>query len=435
MEKNAGKKIRVGIAGLGNVGVGVVKIISTLRGNLQERSGRQIEITAVSARDRNKNRGIDLAAYKWHDNPLNLADDENVDVVVELIGGAEGVARELAINSLKNKKHLVTANKALIAHHGVELASLAEQNNLSLSFEAAVAGGIPVIKAIREGLAGDKINSVAGILNGTCNYILTEMEKTRRDYPEVLKEAQQLGYAEADPAFDVDGVDTAHKLAILTSLAFGTRVDINSVYVEGIRQISLADIDFAKSLNYRIKLLGIAALSGCRISQTVHPVLVKADSELAAVDGAFNGIEISADPLGHLTLVGRGAGEGPTASAVVADIVDIARGNHVFAFGVPAKRLTKPETLHADELENAFYLRLTVIDKPGVVAKLSGIMRDHDISIESLYQRSRKPGEPVNIVLTTHHTTEGAMLTALDKISGFEDVKEKPVLIRIAAEL
>ncbi len=431
------KVLNIGIAGLGTVGGGVLKTLNKLSEQIEKRAGRRIVVNAVSARNKDKaiSSGLlnqaSVNAPKWYDNALDIASDKDIDVVVELIGGADGVAKQLCETAISNKKHVVTANKALIAHHGYLLAQHAEKQEVCLSFEAAVAGGIPVIKTLKEGLAGNNILSVAGILNGTCNYILTQMERSRRDFADVLKEAQDIGYAEADPSFDIDGIDTAHKLAILASLAFGRQVDIQSVYVEGIRQISLQDIDFAASLNYRIKLLGVARMVDSKISQAVHAVMVPEKSPLAAVYDAFNAVEISAEPVGNIILEGRGAGEGPTASAVIADIVDIARGSYIKPFGISATHLLDKNPANFSDVKNAFYLRLTVLDKPGVVAEVSSIMRDSMISIESLIQRSRKPNEPVALVMTTHTTSESAMKSALDKIEKLENVIEKPAMIRI----
>lgn len=425
------ERLRIAIAGLGTVGRGTARILLEDAALLETRTGVSVELAGVCARDRAKPRGVELNGLIWYDAPLDMASDPGVDVVVELIGGAEGPARQLCEAALAAGKHVVTANKALIASHGVALARLAEENGVELRFEAAVAGGIPLIKVLREGLGANRISWLAGILNGTCNFILTEMERTRRDFAAVLEEAQQLGYAEADPTFDIDGIDTAHKLAILTSLAFGTPVDMQGVYAEGIRHIRLTDLDFAQNLGYRIKLLGISGILDGRVAQTVHPVMVRADQPLAAVNGPFNAVEISGGRAGRVVIEGAGAGELPTASAVVADIADIARGNRVPAFNQPVATLRPLPAADLDAIENAFYLRLNVIDRPGVVADVSAIMKAQQISIESLHQRSRKPGEPVNLVLTTHMSQEGAMRRALAALAALDCVLEQPVMIRI----
>src|SRR5271165_874311 len=334
------KPLRVGIAGLGTVGAGVVKLLARQAELITARAGRPITVTAVSARDRNRDRGISLDGLIWHDDPLALAWDENVDVVVELIGGSDGPAKALAEKALAAGRPLVTANKALLAVHGVALAQAAEAASLPLAYEAAVAGGIPVIKALREGLAANRISRVAGILNGTCNYILTVMRERGREFAEVLADAQRLGYAEADPSFDIDGIDAAHKLAILAALAFGRPVAFDAVHVEGIRSISALDIAFAAELGYRIKLLGIAGVTDGAIEARVHPCMVPQSSPIATVDGVFNAVVAEGDFVGRVMLEGRGAGARPTASAVVADLIDIARGRLTPVWGAAAAALS-----------------------------------------------------------------------------------------------
>jgi homoserine dehydrogenase len=430
---NVTKTVNIGLAGLGTVGAGVLKIINTHSELLQARTGTQLTVTAVSGRDRNKDRGVSLAGITWYDDAVDLATDPNVDVVLELIGGSEGVAKNLCVAALSSGKHVVTANKALLAIHGTKLAELAEQKNVSLTYEAAVAGGIPIVKALREGLTGNAISRVYGILNGTCNYILTEMEETGGEFDNILRDAQELGYAEADPSFDVDGVDTAHKLAILTSLAFGTPVDFESVYIEGIRNVTAADIAAAKEFGYRIKLLGVSRRTAIGVEQRVHPCMVRTDTAIANVSNVFNAVVADGDFVDSTVYVGRGAGEGPTASAVVADIVDIAVGRHSATFGLPVKEMTTLPKVSIENHRGCYYVCLTVYDKPGVIADVSAVFRDEDISIESLLQRGRSESEAVSVILVTHEATEAAVVRALSKIENFAHNVASPRMIRIVS--
>ena len=423
--------VKIGVVGLGTVGKGVLDILDRNGALVAARGGRPILVSAVSARDRCKDRGLDLTAVRWFEDAPALAADPEVDVVLELIGGSEGVAREVVETALRAGKPVVTANKALIAHHGTELAQLAQANSVPLAYEAAVAGGIPVIKALREGLAANRVERIQGILNGTCNYILTTMRESGREFAEVLADAQRLGYAEADPAFDIDGVDAAHKLAILTALAFGCEVDFEGVHVEGIRSISATDIEYAEELGYRIKLLGIAQLREEGVEQRVHPCMVPKGMPLAHVEGVFNAVHAIGDFVGSIMVEGRGAGAGPTASAVVADLVDIARGVHIPAFTLPAGSLVRLPTRAMEGHVGAYYVRLMVVDRPGVIAEVTAALRDSDISVESFLQRGRAPGEAVPVILTTHETKESAMQTALSKISNLEATLEEPRVIRI----
>jgi homoserine dehydrogenase len=423
--------LRLGIAGLGTVGQGVVRVVQTHGELLARRCGRRIEIVAVSARDRHRERGVDVSGYAWHDDAAALSAADDVDVVVELIGGDDGIARRLVEGALANGKHVVTANKALIAHHGTALAAAAEAAGVALMFEAAVAGGIPIVKAIREGLAANAFRRVYGILNGTCNYILTQMQESGRDFAEVLAEAQALGYAEADPAFDIDGIDTAHKLAILASLAYGMPVNFSGVYIEGIRGVEALDIAFAAELGYRIKLLAIARPTESGIEQRVHPCMVPAETPIAGVSGVFNAVVAEGDFVDRTVYEGRGAGEGPTASAVVADILDIARGNLAPAFSVPVAALENITASPMQRHKGPYYVRLTVLDQPGVIADVAAIFRDLEISIESLLQHGRAPSEAVPVVLITHDTVEAAMMAALERIGRLPSVKAPPKMIRI----
>lgn len=422
--------LRVGIAGLGTVGGGLVKLLQAQAQVIAARAGQEIVVTAVSARSK-RDRGFSVAGFIWHDDPVALAADPSVDVVVELIGGSDGPAKALAEAAIAAGKPFVTANKALLAMHGSELAEAAEAKGVAIAYEAAVAGGIPVIKVLREGLAGNNVSRVAGILNGTCNYILTTMREEGRDFGDVLADAQKLGYAEADPSFDVDGVDAAHKLAILAGLAFGVKIDFAALHIEGIRRISDLDISFANELGYRIKLLGIAEKSEDGISLRVHPAMVPVSRPLATVDDVFNAVQLEGDYSGPVFLRGRGAGEGPTASAVVADLIDIARGINVPVWGQKAATLAPAQVQPMAAHEGAYFIRLMVVDQPGVLADVTAILRDHGISLESMLQHGRKPGEAVPIVLVTHESAEAAVNEALTRIEKLPSVLEAPALIRI----
>ncbi len=425
------RPLSVGLAGLGTVGAGVLALLRQNAQVVAARAGRPIAVTAVAARDRARDRGIALAGLRWFDDAAALAADPAVDVVVEVIGGADGIARATVEAAIAAGKPVVTANKALLAVHGAELAAAAERAGVPLAFEAAVAGGIPVIKALREGLAGNRISRVAGILNGTCNYILTVMRERGREFAEVLAEAQKLGYAESDPSFDVDGIDAAHKLAILAALAFGRPVAFAAVHVEGIRHVSALDIAFAGELGYRIKLLGIARQHAAGIEARVHPCMVAHTSPLARVDGVFNAVVAEGDFAGRIMLEGRGAGAGPTASAVVADLVDLARGRLTPVWGAQSGMLSDAPSLPMSAHAGCYYLRLMVVDRPGVIADVTAVLRDAGISLESMLQRGRSPGEAVPVVLVTHETREDAMQAALARIGALDAVLEPPAVIRI----
>jgi len=425
------RPLSVGVAGLGTVGAGVLRLLRDNADLIAARAGRPIAVTAVSARDRTRDRGVPTSGLRWYDDPVALAFDPALDVVVELIGGAEGPARELVQAALAAGKPVVTANKALLAVHGAELAQQAGDAGVTLAFEAAVAGGIPVIKALREGLAGNRIDRIAGILNGTCNYILTVMRERGREFADVLAEAQRLGYAESDPSFDVDGIDAAHKLAILAALAFNRPVDFAAVHIEGIRAISALDIAFATELGYRIKLLGIARRTEAGIESRVHPCMVPQAAPIARVDGVLNAVVAEGDFVGRVMLEGRGAGAGPTASAVVADLIDLGRGRATPVWGAEAAMLANLPAVPMSAHVGAYYLRLMVVDRPGVIADVTAALRDAGVSMESMLQRGRAPGEAVPVVLVTHETNEAAMHRALDQIAALDAVLEFPTLIRI----
>jgi homoserine dehydrogenase len=425
------RPLSIGVAGLGTVGTGLLRLLRDNAELVSARAGRPIAVTAVSARDRTRERDVPTAGLRWYDDPVALAFDPALDVVVELIGGAEGPARELVQAALAAGKPVVTANKALLAVHGAALAQQAGEAGAALAFEAAVAGGIPAIKALREGLAGNRISRIAGILNGTCNYILSAMRERGREFADVLAEAQRLGYAESDPSFDVDGIDAAHKLAILAALAFNRPVDFAAVHIEGIRAVSALDIAFATELGYRIKLLGIARRTEAGIESRVHPCMVPQAAPIARVDGVLNAVVAEGDFVGRVMLEGRGAGAGPTASAVVADLIDLARGRATPVWGADAAMLADLPAVPMSAHVGAYYLRLMVVDRPGVIADVTAALRDAGVSLESMLQRGRAPGEAVPVVLVTHETNEAAMHRALDQIAAFDTVLEPPALIRI----
>jgi homoserine dehydrogenase len=425
------RPLSIGIAGLGTVGGGVLRLLRDNADIIAARAGRPIAVTAVSARDRTRDRGQAVTGLRWYEDPVALAADPEVDVVVELIGGSEDPARALVLAALRAGKPVVTANKALLARHGAMLAAASEQGHAMLAFEAAVAGGIPAIKAIREGLAANHIRRIAGILNGTCNFILSNMRERGREFADVLAEAQKLGYAEADPSFDIDGIDAAHKLAILAALAFGRPVSFDDVHIEGIRHVSALDIAFAKELGYRIKLLGIARQTEAGIESRVHPCMIPESSSLARVEGVNNAVVAEGDFVGRIMLEGRGAGGGPTASAVVADLIDLARGRAVPVWGAASGTLSNAPAVPMSAYTGAYYLRLMVLDRPGVIADVAGALRDSGVSLESMLQHGRAPGEAVPIVLVTHESRESQMRVAIDRIERLETVLERPALIRI----
>ncbi len=423
--------LRIALAGLGTVGAGVIKLLDTNRALIERRAGRPIEIVAVSARDRIRDRGVDVARFDWVDDASTLHVRDDVDVVVELIGGADGPALVLARATLAAGKAFVTANKAMIAHHGLELAAAAEQAGAALKYEAAVAGGIPVIKGLREGAAANEIGRVYGILNGTCNYILTTMEAEQRDFAEVLGEAQRLGYAEADPGFDIDGIDAAHKLSILASLAFGTALDFAAVAIAGIRHVIAADIAEAAALGYRVRLVGLAEAGSRGLFQRVHACLVPQDHPLAHVAGSFNAVVAEGNFVGRLLFEGRGAGEGPTASAVVADLIDIARGEYGPAFAMPVASLVPLASAAAGERRGRAYLRFAVADRPGVLAEITAAMRDAGVSIASMIQRGASEDGTVLLVIVTHEAPERSVCDALDRLDGSPSLIGKPMLMHI----
>ena len=427
--------LRVGIAGLGTVGASVARVLSKKAAELTRQCGRPIVVTAVSARISGKDRGVDLSGAAWFDDPVKLAAKADIDVFVELIGGDEGPARASVKAALEAGRHVVTANKALLSRHGVALAEIAEKRGVLLNYEAAVAGGIPVIKTMREAMAGNSVSRVFGILNGTCNYILTRMEAEGLSFDACLKDAQRLGYAEADPTFDIEGHDTAHKLSILTALAFGTKISAGDIYMEGISNISQADIRAAAELGYRIKLLGVSQRTESGIEQRVHPTMVPTASVIAQVHGVTNAVAIETDILGELLLSGPGAGGNATASAVVGDIADIAKSQPGFqhgpVFGWPAKQLKPYKRALMRSHAGGYFIRLTVHDRTGVFAAIAKRMADNDISLESIVQHSADADAQKTVILVTHETTEAAVRKATDGITKDGHLTTKPQVIRI----
>ncbi|NBD30407.1 MAG: homoserine dehydrogenase [Alphaproteobacteria bacterium] len=421
--------LRLGIAGLGTVGVGVVRIVRQQAQMLTTRAGRPIEIVAVSARTRDKDRGVTLSQYDWQDDPVALAKRDDVDVFVELMGGSDGPAKAATEAALSAGKDVVTANKAMLAHHGQALAELAESNGCNLRYEAAVAGGIPVIKALMEGLAGNEITRIMGVMNGTCNYILTRMQDAGLTYEEAFAEADGLGYLEADPNLDVGGIDAGHKLAILSALAFGTRTDFDAVELEGIGAITIDDITQAADMGYRIKLLGVAQMTGRGLEQRMAPCLVPARSPLGQLEGGTNMVVLEGDAVEQIVLRGPGAGEGPTASAVMGDVMDIARGLRLPVFGQPADTLAEARPANS-AVPAAYYLRMQLIDKPGALAKITAILGDAGVSIDRMRQYGHQDtSAPVLIV--THKTTRADLSEALSAVRETDVVLADPVAIRI----
>src|SRR5580700_2981593 len=430
--------LKVGLAGLGTVGTAVIQLLERERDKLVARCGRPIEVVAVTARSRGKKRGVDLKKVRWAADPVELAGDAGIDVLVEVIGGAGEPAKGAVETALAAGKPVVTANKALLAAHGHKLATLAERQRVALNFEASVAGGIPIVKTLREGLNGNSFTRIYGILNGTCNYILSRMEEERISFEDCLREAQRLGYAEADPTFDIEGHDTAQKLSILASLAFGTKVDQAAVYVEGIASITLADLDAAAELGYRVKLLGVAVRTDAGIEQRVHPTMVPKESAIAQVMGVTNAVTVDANGLSPITLVGPGAGGTATASAVVSDLADIARGVRTPPFGQPAARMTAVRKAPMQRHEGGYYIRLMARDRPGSAATIARRLAQRQISLESIVQRHEtrsqdagKSGDPVPVILITYATTEDAVHKALAAVRRDRVISERPQVIRI----
>ncbi|MDC3080029.1 homoserine dehydrogenase [Rhodospirillaceae bacterium] len=425
------RTINIAIAGLGTVGAETYRIITEESDFLKARCSAKFNVLAVSAKTRDKKRDVDLTGAEWITDCRDIADIDNIDVVIELVGGSEGVAKELVEKSITNGKSVITANKALVATHGNNIGELVAKHDVMFGYEAAVAGGIPIIKTIREGLASNRIGKIYGILNGTCNYILSVMRETGQEFEDILADAQRLGYAEADPSFDVDGVDAAHKLAILSAIAFQTPINFNGVYVEGIRLISPIDIDFATELGYRIKLLGIGELLGDGLQQRVRPCLVPVNVPIAQVEDVFNAVAAEAEGLGTSLSYGRGAGAGPTSSAVLSDLLDFANNRRTSLLGTADSELVARPVQELQKLSGSYYLRLQVYDRPGVLADLTAVFRDKGVSVEALLQRGRNPDGTVPVVLTTHETSEEAIQKSVAEFEKLENVVEKPCILPI----
>ncbi|UHD44740.1 homoserine dehydrogenase [Aureimonas altamirensis] len=425
--------LKLGLAGLGTVGASVARILAGKREHFSDTIGRAVVLTAVSARDRNRDRGVDVSAATWFDDPVKLAAEGDIDIYVELIGGSDGPALDSVRAALNRGIPVVTANKALLAHHGVQLARLAQRKNTTILFEAAVAGGIPIIKTMREALRGNGVSRVYGILNGTCNYMLTRMEREGIAFADVLAEAQGLGYAEADPTFDIGGFDAAHKLAILTSLAFGCEIDLDAIYIEGISQITLEDIRAASELGFRIKLLAVAQRTDTGIEQRVHPTMIPANAALARVDGVVNAVAVDTDLLGSILLAGPGAGGAATASAVLSDILDVAAGTSVPTLGIAPQQLAPYRRARMRAHEGGYYIRLQVADEVGAFAAIARRMAENQISLESIVQRRREDedGGVAPVILITHDTTEAAVRKALDAVQRDGHLRGDPRMIRI----
>ena len=425
------RTINIAIAGLGTVGAETYRIITEESDFLKARSSANFNVVAVSAKSKDKKRDVDLTGVEWIADCRDIADIDNIDVVIELVGGSEGVAKELVEKAITNGKSVITANKALVATHGNNIGELVAKHGVMFGYEAAVAGGIPIIKTMREGLASNRIGKIYGILNGTCNYILSVMRETGQEFEDILADAQRLGYAEADPSFDVDGVDAAHKLAILSAIAFQTPINYNGVYVEGIRPISPIDIDFATELGYRIKLLGIGELLGNGLQQRVRPCLVPVNIPIAQVEDVFNAVAAEAEGLGTSLSYGRGAGAGPTSSAVLSDLLDFANNRRTSFLGTADSELVVRPIQELQKLSGSYYLRLQVYDRPGVLADLTAVFRDKGVSVEALLQRGRNPDGTVPVVLTTHETSEEAIQKSVAEFEKLENVVEKPCILPI----
>ena len=425
------RTINIAIAGLGTVGTETYRLIKEESDFLKARSSANFNVVAVSAKSKDKKRDVDLTGVEWIADCRDIADIDNIDVVIELVGGSEGVAKELVEKAITNGKSVITANKALVATHGNNIGELVAKHDVMFGYEAAVAGGIPIIKTIREGLASNRLGKIYGILNGTCNYILSVMRETGQEFEDILADAQRLGYAEADPSFDVDGVDAAHKLAILSAIAFQTPINFSGVYVEGIRFISPIDIDFATELGYRIKLLGIGELLGNGLQQRVRPCLVPVNIPIAQVEDVFNAVAAEAEGLGTSLSYGRGAGAGPTSSAVLSDLLDFANNRRTSFLGTADSELVVRPIQELQNLSGSYYLRLQVYDRPGVLADLTAVFRDKGVSVEALLQRGRNPDGTVPVVLTTHETSEEAIQKSVAEFEKLENVVEKPCILPI----
>ncbi len=427
------KNLNIGIVGLGTVGKSVIENLRSNKNIISKRCLLNINLLAVSAKNKNKERSIDISDLLWVEDPMKLASMQNIDLVIELIGGESGIAYELAKEALKNGKHFVTANKAMIAKHGYELSSISEKSGAILSFEAAVAGGIPSLRTIKDGISANNISSVYGILNGTCNYILTQMTNKGTSFKASLDEAKKLGYAESNPTDDIAGFDTASKLSILSSLSFGCRSEFNNFYIEGIEKVNAIDIKMANLLGFNIVLLGIASYESNTLSQRVHPCMISKDSILSKAKGVLNTLVVDTDLTGSIILVGKGAGGNPTSSSVISDIIEIAKGNKNLPYGINVFELSTPEVNDFSKRQGRFYIRTMVKDEAGVVADISACFKEAGVSISDLLQRENQAieGDNIPIIITTHLSTESSIRNALVKIASLKQVLEEPALIRI----
>lgn len=434
------KEIQLGLLGFGTIGTGVVKLLMQNGQLLEDKLGARLVLKRIADLDTTTDRGVTLPPGVLTGNAHEVLDDPEIDIVIELIGGYEP-ARSFVLKAIGNGKQIVTANKALLAVHGDEIYAAAAGKGVEVLYEAAVGGGIPVLSAIKGNMAGNNFTTVLGILNGTCNYILTRMTREGADFADVLKNAQELGYAEADPTFDIEGIDTAHKLCILLSLCFGTKIDFHDIYTEGISAISAIDINFARDFGYKIKLLAIGKKEGDRLEARVHPTMIPVNYPLADVDGAFNAIRLTGDFVGPVMLYGRGAGMNPTASAIVGDVMDISRnlmagiGRRTAPLGYLDANVRNLGIKPVGEIVSKYYIRFSVVDKPGVLAMISGELGRNSISIESMNQTARSAQESVPIVIITHEAREMDVRNALDKIDSFDIIREKTNLIRIEDNL
>ena len=421
--------INIGIAGLGTVGSEVAKQLQSNSEFLNRKAGKQLNLVAVSANNKNKNRNFDLSNLKWFTNAASMSETNEIDLVVELIGGSDGIALDLCKNSLIKGKSVVTANKAMMSKHGYELAKISEKNKCSIAFEASVAGCIPIIKSLRDALSGTRVNSISGILNGTCNFILTEMREKGISFAEVLKDAQEKGYAEADPTFDVDGIDAAQKLTILSAIAFGIAPDNKNLSISGIRDVDVTDILFAEELGYRIKLLAYSKLDNGLV-QEVSPCMISLDKQISNVEGVLNAVELETELAGSVLLTGYGAGAEATATAVLSDIISIAQDKQPNVFGTRVSSL-QLDIKQGDKENNRYYMRLNVIDKSGVLASVTEIFKKYGLSIESLLQRGRNPNEEVPVVITTHETDHKTLTSVMKELSNSKELISKPVCMKI----
>ena len=423
------RELNIGIAGLGTVGIGIFKILESNKTLLRKKTDSDFNIRAVSAKNKDKIRDINLGGTQWTEDPVDLAEIGDIDIIIEVMGGSSDPAKALVENALQNGKHVVTANKALLATHGHSLAMIAEENNVALRFEAAVAGGIPIIKALIEGLASNSIYRIAGVLNGTCNYILTRMEATGNSYKKIFEEAESLGYVEANPKLDVGGIDAAQKLALLSSIGFQNQIDFENIEIEGIEKISLFDIENAKEMGYRIKLLGIAQLTDHGLYQEVQPCLVREESAISKLEGGTNMVIVDSDFIGRTFLSGPGAGQGPTASAIVSDLIDVANNKISPVFGSSASTLEKIKK-GTKGINRCYYLRLSLVDEPGALAQVATVLGNNKISIDRMRQKAHD-GNVAPILIVTHETTFQSVKTALAEIKDLDVCLQAPVSIKI----